>query len=537
MHMSKSLTFITLVLSLLCTSCGSIEVIRGTFRIEFDELTIKEKNKYLDRLHNYVYEIERPNILLILVDDLGRDDISMYSEQGIATPNLERLARSGVTFTDAYCTSSVCSPSRAGMLTGRYQQRFGFERQPMNRYPHGKMEYFLVDHFINTKPMRLLNPMASPSREEIEKQGIPPGELLLSEILNAAGYKTGIFGKWHLGFNEPFLPNNRGFDQQYGFYEAFSYYALPGDKDIINYRHDYFANRHIWRQKRKGTCAIRLNDSIIVEEEYLTFSIARQTIEFIEQHDKQHFFAYAAFNAPHTPFQVPVEYYNRFAGIKDENRRVYAGMIAALDDAIGMIIDKLEQQGKLENTLILFASDNGGATYTGATDNGSLNAGKMTQFDGGVVVPAIISWKEVLPEGIKYERPVSLMDFFSTVLASAGISVPSDRIIDGIDMVPYLKGSIKEDPHRALYWRTDFNKAIRYGQWKMIWNTRDGKIWLYNLESDRGERNNLAEKYPDMVSKLKEEIEKWESGLKDPAWPGVMEMMFNINGEETWWAI
>lgn len=535
--MGKYLTFIPVVLSLICLSCGSIDVAPGPFQIDFVEQELINKEDYLRELHNKENSKKQPNILLILVDDLGRDDISVYNKQGVPVPNLEKLSRSGIIFSDAYSTSSVCSPSRAGMLTGRYQQRFGFERQPMNRYPHGKMEYFFVDHFINTEPMRLISPMASPSKEEIEKQGIPPGELLLSEVLNSAGYNTGIFGKWHLGFNGPFLPNNRGFDQQYGFYEAFSYYALPKDKNIVNYRHDYFANRHIWRQKRKGTCAIRVNDSVVVEKEYLTFGIARHTIDFIEKNNGQPFFAYAAFSAPHTPFQVPVEYYDRFSWIEDDNRRVYAGMIAALDDAIGMIMDKLEQQGLLKNTLVLFASDNGGATYTGATDNGSLNAGKMTQFDGGIVVPCMISWEDMLPEGIKYEKPVSLMDFYSTALAAAGIDLPADRIIDGIDLLPYLKGMRKDDPHNSIYWRTDFNKAIRTGKWKMIWNTRDDRIYLYDLESDRGEQKNLAEDYPDMVSEFMEKIEKWESELKDPAWPGVMEIMFEINGEETWWAI
>jgi arylsulfatase A-like enzyme len=525
------------LLALYAPSCNRVLVIEGPFPIDSDEHLALSKGRYLDSLLSMEDPGDRPNILLILVDDLGRDDIGVYARDGVNTPNLLRLANTGTTFTAAYSTSSVCSPSRASLLTGRYQHRFGFERQPMNRYPRNRLEYFMVDHFVNTEPMRLLEPMASPSREEIRKQGIPPGEILLPEILQANGYHTGIFGKWHLGLSETFLPNARGFDEQYGFYEAFSRYALPGDPDVVDYKHDYFANRHIWRQKRKGSCAIRVNDSIIMEKDYLTFSIAGRTVDFIRQHKEGPWFAYAAFNAPHTPFQVPVNYYERFAHIEDENKRVYYAMISALDEAIGTILDHLQQDGMLENTLILFVSDNGGATYTGATENGSLNAGKMTQFEGGVNVPCIVSWQDHLPSGGLYREPVSLMDLFATALSASGIRQPLDRTMDGVDLLPYLNGQKEGPPHRALFWRTDFNKSVRFGPWKLIWNTRDEQVFLFDLEQDREEQNNLAGDQPELVDMLKQEIIRWEQDMKAPAWPGVMEIRFVINGEETWWAI
>jgi len=525
------------VFGLLYPSCSSIEVSDGPFSIEFDEDIIESKQRFLNAFPSKERKKNKPNILLILVDDLGRDDISVYNREGVDTPNLSRLADSGVTFTNAYSTSSVCSPARASLLTGRYQHRFGYERQPMNRYARSKLEYFIVDRFINTEPMRLVNPMSTPLKEDIQKQGIPPGEILLPEILQANGYNTGIFGKWHLGFNDPFLPNSRGFDYQYGFYEAFTYYSMPGEPEIINYKHDYFASKHIWKQKRKGSCAIRVNDSVIVEKEYLTFAIANRTIDFIEQRNGEPFFAFAAFNAPHTPFQVPLEYYNRFDHIEDENRRVYYGMISALDDAIGLLLDKLEEDGILENTLILFASDNGGASYTGATENGSLNAGKMTMFEGGVNVPFMISWKDKVPAGTIFNKPVSLMDLFSTALASSGISKPSDRVIDGVNLMPYVNGQMDGSPHNILFWRTDFNKSVRYENWKLIWNTRDDQVFLFNLERDKAEKINLAGKNAELVQQLINEIIHWEQELKEPAWPGVMEILFEINGEKTWWAI
>jgi arylsulfatase A-like enzyme len=208
-----------------------------------------------------------------------------------------------------------------------------------------------------------------------------------------------------------------------------------------------------------------------------------------------------------------------------------------LDDAIGKILDKLEAEGLLENTLIFFASDNGGASYTSATTNGALNAGKMTQFEGGVNIPCIISWKGMMKSGARYKEAVSLMDFYATALAVSEIKEPVDRDIDGVNLIPFLIQEADGPPHEALFWRTDFNKTVRFNHWKFIWNLRDEQEFLFNLEEDKSELNNVAHKHPDLVQQLKKQILLWEQGLKDPAWPGVMEIRFDINGEETWWAI
>jgi arylsulfatase A-like enzyme len=514
-----------------------VEVDRGPFPIEWDEEMVAGKARYLDSLKVAGPGDRLPNIVLILVDDLGKNDISTYDTKGVFAPAIDRLARNGVKFSSAYSTSPVCSPSRASLLTGRYQQRFGFERQPMNRYARNRLEYWIVEHFINTAPMQLLSPMATPRKEEIEKPGIPPGELLLSEVLCKRGYRTGIFGKWHLGYHEAFLPNRRGFHEQYGFYEAFTHYAPEHDPGIINYRHDYFANKHIWRQKRKGTCAIRENNRVIHEPEYLTFAIAKRACRFMKENQGMPFFLYVPFSAPHTPFQVPVEYYNRFGQEEDKNKRVYHGMISALDDAIRMILDQMDQLDISENTLVIFASDNGGATYTGATDNGILKAGKFSQFEGGINIPMIVSWAGHLPAGTEYNLPVSLMDIFPTCASLAGVTLPGDRALDGINLLKVLDGGQPGQDLRPLFWRTDFNKAVRYGPWKLVWNTRDGQVFLYNLEDDPGEQVNLASGHPQKLEELQKMIEDWESDMKDPLWPGVMEFRFDLDGELTLWAI
>lgn len=520
----------------LLISCSSVKIDRGPFEINPNDAEILAGHDLLNTISSDTIRNSRPNILLILVDDLAKYDLSLYGQQGVSTPHLEKLAREGMLFTHAYTSSPVCSPSRAALLTGRYQQRFGFERQPMNRYSRNRVEYFFVDHLMNVEPMRLLEPMAKVPAREIEHQGIPESEILLSEILQSVGYKTGICGKWHLGNAEEFRPNQRGFEYQYGFYEAFTLYSPENSEGIVEHRHDYFANKHIWKQQREGPCAIRVNDSIIEEEEYLTFAIARESIAFIEKNKETPFFLLSAFNAPHTPFQVPIEYFEKFPEEKDHNKRTYYAMIAALDDAIGMVMDALSEQGIEENTLVFFVSDNGGAEYTGATDNGPLKGGKFTQFEGGVNVPMIMKWDQRISAGTVCENQVSLMDIMPTILSAASVQIEDKLKIDGAVLTDNVLDE-NSPVHDYLFWRTDFNKAIRSSEWKMIWNVRDEEVFLYSLSENNFEEKNLAEERPDIVAKLKEIYSDWEREMQDPLWPGVMEYRYETEGQETWWAI
>ncbi len=513
------------------------------WNFEFDKKMIASKREFLDRIRGgtsstYHSQSEAPpNILLITADDLGKTDISLYGGETVQTPNIDAIGAEGVTFTDAYCSSPICSPSRAGMLTGRYQQRFGMEVQPQNRYARNRLEYFVVKHFIDTGQWFLVEFGSTPKKSAIEKQGLPPSEITLGELLKSAGYRTGITGKWHLGFHEEFIPNNRGFDDQYGFYEAFSLYAPAGSPGIVEYRHDYYANKHIWKQERTGSCAVRRNHEVIEEPEYLTFRIAEEANRFLEENREEPFFLYVPFSAPHTPFQAPEEYCDRFSHVEDKNKQVYYGMIAALDDAVGMIMEKLSKLGLDENTLVMFASDNGGATYTDATENAPLKGGKFMNFEGGINVPAMVRWKGTLPGGTAYSPMVSLLDFFSTAAGAAGVPLPEDRVIDGKNLLPYLRGgngkpTRETKPHRALFWRAAYNKAVRSGPWKLIIDEKKGRELLYNLENDKVEKRNLAARRPDVVDRLKAMLEEWEKGLMGPLWPRVMDFRVEIDGEE-----
>jgi arylsulfatase A-like enzyme len=508
--------------------------------IVINSLALERKADYLERIGRQGDRItgqdsgSRPNILIILADDLGKNDISVYAAAGVKTPNIERLACEGVVFTDAYATSPVCNPSRAGMVTGRYQQRFGNERQIQSRYARNKLEFFAFKTFVNTHPLQFIEPWYSPAREEMMKQGLPQSEISIFEVLHAAGYRTACIGKWHLGYNRPFLPMDRSIDEFYGFYEAFSLYAPEKTPDIINYRHRIFQNKMIWKQQRQGPSAIVRNGVEIEEGRYLTHRIAEEACQFITNNRDQPFLLYLPFSAPHTPFQAPRSYYDRFSHIEDPNRRVYCAMIAALDDAVGKILDRLEELGLADNTLVFFCSDNGGATYTGATDNGDLKGGKMTYFEGGLNVPFILRWPGKIEAGQRYREPVSLLDVFSTTAASCEIPLPDGIPVDGVDLLPFLTGNPDErpdfPPHDYLFWRTGFNMSVRNGKWKLILDERNGTVMLYDLETDKQEQINLQETYPEVVDQLRDSLSAWESQLMDPLWPSVMEYEEEFDG-------
>ncbi|TFH26194.1 MAG: sulfatase [Bacteroidia bacterium] len=518
---------IVLLVGILCHSSFGQSVYPP---IRVDSTRLDGKTRYFQSLAQSGDHKGGPNIVVIVADDLGKNDLNLYFKDGLDTPNINQLAEEGIVFTEAYSTSAVCNPSRAGMITGRYQQRFGNERQIMGRYARNKFEFFAFKTFVNTRPLQLIEPWYTPSETELRKQGLPVSEISLFEAFHSVGYTTACFGKWHLGYNEPFLPQNKGVDEFYGFYEAFSLYEPTRSKDIVNHKHRIFQNKMIWRQKRSGPSAIVRNGEEVEENEYLTKRIAEEACQFIKTHEEDPFLLYVPFSAPHTPFQAPKSYCDRFSHVKDLNKRVYFAMIAALDDAIGEIIEQVKESGIEENTLVFFCSDNGGATYTGATDNGDLKGGKMTNFEGGLNVPFIIKWKGTLSAGAQYHTPVSLMDIFTTALSACTIPAPTDIPIDGVDLIPFLTGEREGVPHEFLFWKTDFNKSVRSGKWKLIVNSREDQLVLYDLEADKQEHQDLKATHSEVVEHLLSKLTEWESELVPPLWPGVMEYEEEFDG-------
>jgi arylsulfatase A-like enzyme len=420
----------------------------------------------------------RPNVVILLIDDLGYADLGCYGSKAIPTPNIDALAKGGVRCTQGYVTAGTCSPSRAGLLTGRYQQRFGFEFncnvQTARRMPHAV--------------------------------GLDPTALTLADVLKAGGYATGVFGKWHLGFDASHHPQERGFDEFLGFLPGAHVY-LPSNAPGIRVKdNEPGAVNQILRGKAS-----------VSEEQYLTEAFAREACAFIGRNKAKPFLLYLPFNAVHTPFQTTAEYLKRFPGVEDERRRVYYAMVSAVDEAVGRVLGALKEHGLEENTLVLLLSDNGGPTYTGVQSNGALRLGKLFLFEGGVRVPFVVRWPGVLEAGTVYDQAVSSLDVFPTVAAAAGLSLPAGLHFDGLDIVPFLKAEKKAAPHEFLYWRNGPNRAVRKGDWKLV---QAGKnVWLFDLARDTGETRNLADERPRVVEELQRALDRWEAELKPPAWP------------------
>jgi arylsulfatase A-like enzyme len=526
---SVRVAFLALLVAISAWACWPLGDPR--FEIRFDPDATRATQEFLaksdgDRAAGL------PNVVLIVADDLGKHDVSVYPPSSTPTPSLERLARGGVTFTAGYVTSPVCSPSRAGLVTGRYPQRFGFELLTHDRYPRNRLEWWVARSFFSTHGWHALDELRVPRARDIELQGLPPDELTLAELLQRRGYATAIFGKWHLGIAKASLPAHRGFDYQYGFYDAFSLYADPDRPDIVNVRDDYFADRYQWWQGRRGGSAIRRNGAPIEEDGYLTDRIADEAAAWIRAQRGRPFFAYVPFNAPHAPIQAPRAYVERFAAEPDPERRVYLAMIAVLDDAVGRILDELDRTGVADDTLVLFLSDNGAATYTGIADNGPLKGGKLMNFEGGINVPFLLRWPGRVPPGASFREPVSTLDVFVTIARAADVELPADRAYDGVDLLSYLRGERAGAPHDALFWRAAGHRAIRAGRHKLISDRDTGSRVLYDLERDPFEQHDLSQEQPDLVNELERRLREWEASLLPPRWPPVMEYRFRDDGRD-----
>ncbi|MBX6312298.1 MAG: sulfatase [Isosphaeraceae bacterium] len=425
-------------------------------------------------------EPPRPNIVILLADDLGYADVGFHGSRDIPTPHLDALAKDGVRCTNGYVSGPYCSPTRAGLLTGRYQQRFGHE----------------------------FNPGGGGAA------GLPLTETTLADRLKAAGYATGLIGKWHLGSAPQFHPQRRGFDEFFGFLAGAHPY-FPGQGPPI----------------LRGTEEVR-------ETEYLTDALAREAVAFIDRHQREPFFLYLAFNAVHTPMHADEARLQRFASIEDKMRRTYAAMLTAMDEAIGQVLAKLRSAGLEEKTLIVFFSDNGGPTMPGTTINGSRNdplrGSKRTTLEGGIRVPFVVRWKGTLPAGTEYEQPVIQLDILPTALAAAGIDVDPRWKLDGVNLLPYFKGQNTTPPHEALYWRLGNQMAIRRGDWKLVrYDTTVDRAGaepsrkarpgvtpprLYNLAQDIGESNDLSAQFPDKLKELQGAWQEWNAQLAQPLW-------------------
>lgn len=424
---------------------------------------------------------KRPNVLVIVADDLGYADLGFQGGKDVPTPHIDSIAAGGVRLTNGYVSGPYCSPTRAGLLTGRYQQRFGHE----------------------------FNPGGEGGGEGSKGIGLPLTETTIANRFKDVGYATGLVGKWHLGSGPRFHPQQRGFDEFFGF--------LGG-------AHTYFD---------KAEASVMRGTTKISEPEYLTDAFGREAAAFIERHKQEPFLLYLAFNAVHTPMEANKERLARFESIEAKQRRTYAGMLSAMDDAVGRVLKTLRDSKLDENTLIFFISDNGGPTMQGTTVNASSNAplrgSKRTTLEGGIHVPFLIQWKGHIAPGAVYDKPVIQLDIQPTALAAAGVEAKPDAKFDGVNLLPFITGRASGIPHETLYWRLGEQNAIRHGDWKLVQYDQNVDNHpsrgvtapkLYHLKDDLGEANDLAAKHPEKVKELKSLWQSWSSEMAEPLWGG-----------------
>lgn len=436
----------------------------------------------------------KPNVVLVVGDDLGYCDVGLYGCKNIPTPNIDSIYRDGTAFTNGYVTAPVCSPSRAGLMTGCYQQRFGFE--------------------FNTGPMM---------RDWQQGLGLPVNETTLADVMKKAGYATGIVGKWHLGMQTQFHPLARGFDEFFGFTFGGNLYGISGTPDLITVGEEEAGpKRHPLNPIFRGRTAVE-------ENEYLTDAFTREAVAFITRHRQEPFFMYVPYNAPHLPLQVIKKYYNRFEHIADEKKRAYAAMVSALDDGVGAILKTLRDMDLEKNTLVIFMSDNGCALYTGACSNEPLKEGKIHLFEGGIRIPFAMKWPGRIPANQRFEHAISSLDIFPTAVAAAGGNMPKDRERDGVNLLPYLTGEKKSSPHDFLFWRSGANSAARSKQWKLF--KGNDRYWLFDLSEDIREARDRAADHPKVLKTMKDALLSWNSELKNPLWPARLKVPYKFDGE------
>ena len=451
-------------------------------------------------------EADNPNIIVLLADDLGYGELGCQGNEEIPTPHIDSIAANGVRFTNGYVTGPNCSPSRAGFLSGRIPTRFGYENNPIGH------------------------------RNENPTIGFPASETTLAETMQDAGYTTGLLGKWHLGGTAAYHPFRHGFEEFFGFMHEGHYFVQPpyegvttmlrrktlpdgevgrwiGKKKLIYHKWpsnepDYDADNPIIRGGQP-----------VMETEYLTDALTREAVDFIDRHDDKPFFLYLAYNAVHSPLQGADAYMRKFSHIQDIQRRIFAAMLANMDDSVGAVMKQLRKSGLEENTLVFFLSDNGGPTRELTSSNAPLRGQKGMMYEGGLRVPFMVQWKGTLPKGKVYNHPVTSLDIYATAAANAKATAPEN--IEGVDLIPYLTSKRSDRPHDTLFWRQGNKAGLRHGDLKLVRMggrkaVGNAKWELYDLSKDISEERNLAKANPEHLSELVALWKKMNGEMQEP---------------------
>ena len=422
------------------------------------------------------------HVLMIVSDDMGYADTGATGVKDFETPNLDRIARGGMIMRQAYVTCAVCSPSRAGFLTGRYQQEFGHEHNGGGPPPFG----------------------------------LPTDQRIIAQHFKAAGFATGALGKWHLGEGPGQHPMDRGFDEFVGHLNGGHGYFPESDEKT-----DYGSKILDGREPAKW-------------DEYLTTYLGRHAVDFVDRHAAEPFFLYLAFNAPHTPMQAREQDLAKFANIENDRRRKYAAMMTALDEAVGMVLDELEAKGIEDETVVVFFSDNGGPQGGDPSVNGSSNrpyrGGKSQYYEGGIRVPMFVKFPGAIEPGGTYDHAVSSLDMVPTLLAAVGAKAIDGTKLDGVNLLPYLTGEKDGPPHDRLYWRTGAGIALIEGDYKLVVFRRElglpnnperpdlSKAQLFKISDDPSEKREISQEEPERYRKMLDTWSAWDATLESALW-------------------
>ena len=469
----------------------------------------------------------KPNIIVVLVDDLGFNQISSYgggmSNGNFKTPNIDKLASDGVLCTNGYSSSPVCSPSRASLLTGRFATRFGYEFTPTTSSMMKAISLF-------SKKNEVVDGVYHKDRSEniidIEQMGLPQSEKTIAEMLKPEGYHNIHIGKWHLGHANDFLPRKHGFDESLRMDQG-SLFLPEDDENVINAKLEFDPiDKVLWGNL---PYAVNFNEGPRIKPDgHLTDYLTNEAVKVIEKNKNRPFFLYLAYWAVHSPLQAKKEDYEKLSFIENHDERVLASMVMTVDRGVGKIRDVLKKNNIDDNTIIIFTSDNGAPGYIGLPDlNKPYRGWKLTHFEGGVHVPFIVSYPNKIPKGTTYNGRVSNLDILSTVASVAGVDMNRNNLkdiaFDGANIIPYLSGENEGEPERILFNKSgNYSFIIKEG-WKLQVDLVQNKKWLYNLNEDPTEQINLIKSDLEKLNELELILSNKLSEQVKPIWPSLLD--------------
>jgi arylsulfatase A-like enzyme len=463
-----------------------------------------------------------PNIVFILLDDLGYNDITTFGG-GLAggkvpTPNIDQLAAQGAIFSQAYSGTGTCAPSRAMLMTGRYPTRTGFEFTPTPDGMTGVIAAFAADRPQSHLPPLEVNPDVNDDELPFRNKGLPGSEITIAELLKQQDYHTVHIGKWHLGNSPQFLPNAQGFDESLLMHSGL--YLPEDDPNVVNAKLDFDPiDKTLWAAM---SFAASYNGGKPFEPGgYLTDWWTDETLRVIEANRNRPFFLHLAHWAPHTPLQATKADFDAVGEFGTHRERVYAAMIRAVDRSIGRVMDKLEAEGMADNTIVILSSDNGAPGYIGIPEvNAPYRGWKITLFEGGIRVPMFVKWPQRIAPGTVVDTPVAHIDLFPSLASAAGVALPGDRVIDGVNFMPaaFGTGPLKRKDD-AIFWQSGKYRVVRAGDWKLQVDGYQNKLWLFNLAADPTEKANLAARQPQKVAELKALLAAHHADAVPSLWP------------------